>query len=340
MRKKPTLGLLAAALCAGLLTPLPTASAAPALPTAPAESYAHDGPRAIGLAGDRLVAFTTRVPDRTVDLGRIRGLEGDTRLVGIDHRVQDGAVYGVGEVGGVYRLDLDSPRGGADGPGGGLGSGVLGDLLPGLGLFGPRGAEATPTGGEAPATTPRPAGVRAEKVSRLSVPLEGALFGVDFNPAANRLRVISDTGQNLRHNIDDPMGAPAPGVTVVDGSLTGPDGAVLTGVTGAAYTNDDLDPATSTTLFTLDTAMNRVLVQSPANDGTSAPTGALGVDPGPDAGFDIHTDPVSGVNTAYAVLRVDGRERLYLVDVLSGSAQPLGDFPRGSRVTDLTVLPD
>jgi hypothetical protein len=40
------------------------------------------------------------------------------------------------------------------------------------------------------------------------VALQGTRFGVDFNPAANRLRVISDLGQNLRHNIDDPA-APA-----------------------------------------------------------------------------------------------------------------------------------
>ncbi|MFB7032705.1 MULTISPECIES: DUF4394 domain-containing protein [unclassified Streptomyces] len=49
--------------------------------------------------------------------------------------------------------------------------------------------------------------------------LKGTHFGVDFNPAANRLRVISDTGQNLRHNIDDPA---APKTTTADGALTNP----------------------------------------------------------------------------------------------------------------------
>jgi hypothetical protein len=46
----------------------------------------------------------------------------------------------------------------------------------------------------------------ATKVSQLTVPLSGRAFDVDFNPAANRLRVISDSGQNLRHNLDDPTG--------------------------------------------------------------------------------------------------------------------------------------
>ena len=50
---------------------------------------------------------------------------------------------------------------------------------------------------------------QAVKKSRVGVALEGASFGVDFNPAADRLRIVSDTGQNLRHNVDD-------GTTTVD----------------------------------------------------------------------------------------------------------------------------
>ncbi|ONI50380.1 hypothetical protein STIB_54740 [Streptomyces sp. IB2014 011-1] len=116
------------------------------------------------------------------------------------------------------------------------------------------------------------------------------MFGVDFNPAANRLRVISNTGQNLRHNIDD--GA-APLGTTADGTLTNPTMPPSTamGVTGAAYTNNDLDAATATTLFDIDTLADRVSLQSPANAGTLAPTGNLGVNAGPDAGFDIYFCP-------------------------------------------------
>ena len=36
-------------------------------------------------------------------------------------------------------------------------------------------------------------------VSQLTVGLDGYFFGVNFNPAANALRIISNTGQNLRH---------------------------------------------------------------------------------------------------------------------------------------------
>ena len=51
---------------------------------------------------------------------------------------------------------------------------------------------------------------KASLVSRLDVALEGTSFGVDFNPTVDRLRVISDTGQNLRANVDT-------GATLVDG---------------------------------------------------------------------------------------------------------------------------
>jgi hypothetical protein len=108
----------------------------------------------------------------------------------------------------------------------------------------------------------------------------GTMYGVDFNPAADRLRVISDNGQNLRHNLAD-------GTTIEDTTLTTPPATgPARGVTAAAYTNNDLNPDTATTLFDINTTTDQVVIQSPANNGTLAPTGALGVDAGPNAGLD------------------------------------------------------
>jgi hypothetical protein len=45
-------------------------------------------------------------------------------------------------------------------------------------------------------------------------------------------------------------------------------------VTGAAYTNNDDDPVTATTLFVLDTSRNQVAIQSPANAGSSPRPGS------------------------------------------------------------------
>lgn len=243
---------------------------------------------ATGLTADqRIVRFRVDRPRNTESLGKVRGLTGDRKLIGIDYRVQNGKLYGVGDRGGIYTLSR----------------------------------------------------ARATKVSRLSVPLQGRSFGVDFNPAANRLRVISDTGQNLRHNIDDPAGAPAAGTTAVDGTLTNPPvppattGATARGVTAAAYTNNDLNASTATTLFDLDTALDQVSVQSPANAGNLAPTGKLGVDAGSDAGFDILTSGTR--NTGYATLRVGGAQRLYQVNLLNGSVAKAGTFDKA--VVDLAL---
>ena len=216
----------------------------------------------VGLTTDQtLVAFASNTPTKVTTLGRIRGLTGDRRLVGIDCRVADSTAYGVGDAGGIYRLRL----------------------------------------GDATAT----------KVSQLTVPLSGRAFDIDFNPAANRLRIISDSGQNLRHNLDDPTGTPPPGVTVADTPLTIPPATQpAAGVSGAAYYNNDLDPATATTLFTVDPGRDQVAIQSPANAGLLAATGNLGVDAdaGSDAGFDIHytADGASADGWGLAALKVNG----------------------------------
>ena len=67
------------------------------------------------------------------------------------------------------------------------------------------------------------------------------------------------------------------------------------GLTGAAYTNNDLDPNTGTTLFDIDTTLNQVAIQSPPNAGSLVATGKLTVDADTPVGFDIYTDAEDGV---------------------------------------------
>ncbi len=260
----------------------------------------YDGPkrgdmRVIGLAagGKNLVSFRLDDPDKVRDIGTVRGLQSDTRLIGIDFRVQNAALYGVGDKGGIYTLSTKDAK--------------------------------------------------ATLVSQLTVALSGKDFDIDFNPAANRLRVISDTGQNLRHNIDDQAAgaAPASGTTANDTGLTTPPTAGATaGVTGAAYTNNDTNADTATTLFDLNTMTDQAVVQSPANNGTLAATGKLGVNAEGDAGFDIYSVLRGGVtvsNTALATLKVDGRQRLYQIDLLTGKANQLGAFPLRAAVIDIAI---
>ena len=200
-----------------------------------------EGPRLtiLGLTEDqRLVQFRECNPERLKEIGSVYGLQSpDTALVGIDFRVQDGQLYGVGNAGGIYTID-------------------------------PYTAVAT-------------------LVSQLTVALDGTFFGVDFNPAADRLRIISDTGQNLAHNVN------SGGTTAVNTMLNYPAPVNINpalGVTGAAYTNNDLSDTTGTTLFDIDTVRNQVAIQSPPAQGALVAVGSLTVDPDTSVGFDIYTD--------------------------------------------------
>jgi hypothetical protein len=171
---------------------------------------------------------------------------------------------------------------------------------------------------------------KATKVATMSVVPSGASFGVDFNPVVDRLRIVSDTGQNLRVDVTS-------GMTTADTALTNPvppPGMGTTpaaGVTGAAYTNNDriAKTDTATTLFDLDTAIDRAAIQSPANAGTLAPTGKLGIDAAAASGFDIYSTLRGGQarsNVGYAALSNGTRSSLYKVDLLDGSLKSLGQF--------------
>lgn len=256
--------------------------------TVPAVATSADASRtpavrqAVGLVdGTKLVSFSVTRPGKVTKLGTISGLVGDTKVVGIDHRVQDRKLYAVGDQGGVYTVASKA---------------------------------------------------RATKVSQLTVALSGTTFDIDFNPVADRLRVISDTGQNLRHDVN-PGGA-----TIADGTLTYPatptaPATTATGVTAAAYTNNDLRADTATTLYDIDTALDQVVTQVPANAGTLSATGKLNVDAGTDAGFDV----IESRSNGFATLKVNGTYRLYLVQLVSGKAANVGSFPRSAQVSDIAV---
>ncbi|TDC05363.1 DUF4394 domain-containing protein [Nonomuraea longispora] len=178
--------------------------------------------------------------------------------------------------------------------------------------------------------------VVVSKVSQLKVGLKGTAFGVDFNPAADRLRVISDNGQNLRHNLND-------GTTVSDGTLSNGPGSPASGVTAAAYTNNDLNGDTATTLFDVNTMTAQVVVQSPANNGLLAPTGALGRPVALNAGLDIYSDLKGGKtvsNSAFATfVDSDGLATLNSVDLLTGAATQISE-PFPLTITDIAVALD
>lgn len=152
----------------------------------------------------------------------------------------------------------------------------------------------------------------AMEVGVLQTSTVGAAFGFDFNPVADRLRVVSDTGQNLRINVDT-------GAVIVDGTLNyaagDPNQGATPHVTGAAYTNS-IAGAMSTTLYDIDNGLNILATQVPPNNGTLTTVGSLGADGTNLVGFDI--SGVSGI--AYAAMVPFGgtRSGLYTIDLATG----------------------
>lgn len=141
-----------------------------------------------------------------------------------------------------------------------------------------------------------------------AVVLNGTTFGVDFNPAADRLRVVSNTGQNLRINVDT-------GATTVDGIVNG--GAAGAAVTSAAYTNSFAGTA-ATTLYDIDTANDVLYVQNPPNDGTLSTPVPLGFDATAANGFDIDAT----TNQGFAALTVGGVTSLYAINLAPAAGAP------------------
>lgn len=184
----------------------------------------------------------------------------------------------------------------------------------------------------------------ATKIDQLDIALDGNWFGVDFNPAADALRIVSDKAQNLRHPFS-PATPGTPGPTVMDGTLTYPAAGATaaktaTGVVGAAYTNNDTDPNTGTTLFDIDHDLDQVVIQSPANSGLLAATGKLGVDTTANVGFDIYSKIRNGTTVsaqAFASLWVDGKARFYSIDLLTGDADKIGSFGYSKQAVDIAI---
>jgi hypothetical protein len=153
--------------------------------------------------------------------------------------------------------------------------------------------------------------------------LSGAAFGVDFNPTVDRIRVVSDTGQNLRLNPND--GTVAATDTALSYAVGDTAGSATPHVTGAAYTNG-FPGATVTALYGIDTARDALVLQNPPNAGVLNTVGLLGVDAGDVDGFDIDVTP-SG-NIGLAALTAGGVTRLYSIDLTTGKATeqaPIGD---------------
>ena len=136
-------------------------------------------------------------------------------------------------------------------------------------------------------------------VGNLTTPLSGSDFGFDFNPVVDRMRIVSNTGQNLRAN-------PATAANLVDGNIN-PGGRAITAV---AYRNN-FAGATTTILYDIDVTTDKLYRQDPPNDGTLVELGNLGINAESMSGFDIGGTS----NDGYALLKTGSTTKLYKVDI-------------------------
>ena len=167
--------------------------------------------------------------------------------------------------------------------------------------------------------------------------LNGSSFGVDFNPVPDRLRVVSNTDQNLRLNPNN--GA----VAGVDSILAYAAGDVNAGqdpsIVGAAYTNN-FAGASSTTLYGIDSNLDVLVTQgsvggSPVspNTGQLFTVGKLNVDTTDLVGFDIA--PVS--NAAFVSLTPQGAtsSQFYTLNLATGATTLIGAIGGDELIRDI-----
>ncbi len=176
-----------------------------------------------------------------------------------------------------------------------------------------------------------PATGAARSQARISVPLEADdRAAVDFNPQADRLRVIGPKGQSLRVNVET-------GQAIVDGRLAyGPTdrhAGKAPGVVAAAYINSYAG-AKQTQLFEFDSANGAFVVQDPPNDGILGTVAPVALPPGATMiAIDIYTDEKDGYH-GYAAIS----GALHRFDVGSGALTAVGPIGDGkSMIVDIAA---
>jgi len=158
--------------------------------------------------------------------------------------------------------------------------------------------------------------LQATPKSKLSENLKsGVTATIDFNPVADRMRLMGSDGTNLRANVDD-------GRVTVDGSHKFKEGDANAGKTpkivAGAYTNA-VKGAQATALYGIDATTGSLVMQAPPNDGVLNTVGPLGVKLSGNVGFNIVS---SAPDKNEAWLTMGGA--LYSVDLTSGKATMVG----------------
>ncbi len=155
--------------------------------------------------------------------------------------------------------------------------------------------------------------------------LSGTAFGFDVNPVADRIRVVSDTDQNIRLN-------PANGTLAATDTALNPSNP---NVVALAYDNN-FAGATITTLYGIDSGTDMLVLLNPPNAGTLIPVGPLGFNTSSVCGFDI-----SPSGEAFAAMTAPGdfSPKLFQINLATGQATLMGNIGGGATILDIAVAP-
>ncbi|MEH6566850.1 MAG: DUF4394 domain-containing protein [Halopseudomonas sp.] len=172
---------------------------------------------------------------------------------------------------------------------------------------------------------------KATAGAKLNSALPGSEHAVvDFNPKADRLRLLAADGTNYRVNVET-------GEVATDGSVAYAKdfehGDMMEKVVAGAYT-DSYAGTEKTELYTIDLSSGMLMLQDPPNDGVQKPVGELakGLDA---AAIDIASDGKGG-NTAYVL----ANGKLHTVDLKTGKPTVLGEVDGLSDdIIDIAVWP-
>lgn len=262
------------------------------------------------LNNNSIVRFDSATPGTTTAAVAVQGLAAGEGVRGIDYRPLDGRLYGVvsqadGSGARVVRINQFTGATLAVAP---LASNAANDiLLPGV----------------TPVTI-------------------GRVNGIDFNPVPDLLRLVGDGEQNLRINAGGRVAGGPAGSTAIDGALNFGGVADSTlNVISAAYTNPDNDPATGTTLYTLDSVSDELFIQAPPNAGTQSMGQSLGVNAVGAVGFDI-----AGADFALASFATSRSSltELFAIALATGQATSVGfiggqDLLGSLKIADIAIAP-
>ena len=152
---------------------------------------------------------------------------------------------------------------------------------------------------------------------------------VDFNPVADRLRLLAADGTNFRVNVDS-------GDVIKDGAVAyaqaGYQGGYSPNVLTGAYTNSYAGAA-NTALYNIDLSSGKLMLQDPPNDGVQKTVAELSMSL-EHAAMDIASDGQGG-NTAYVLTGTT----LHTLDLGTGSLTTLGEIANlPGNIIDIAVL--